>query len=176
MLFHVTDAPESPGTIAARVLCTTVFVGFRIWGVAVTESGILWKRLTGEVLGLLTPPGGVILILPQSLAGSWLCSQLGHSGGRQELAPKPQAETGDRPRAIGSWDCAKEIREELPQLLGVGRGFRAVGSEVYLRAGLPQLPEVRARQFGSPVVPVRELADFLRCLGSVLGAAWGPTT
>lgn len=102
------------------------------------------------MLGLLRPPGGGILVLPQSLAGSWLCSQLGHSGGRQEPAPQPQAETGDRPRAMGSWDCAKEIREERPQPLGVGRGFRTVGCEVYLRAGLPQLPEVRARQFGSP--------------------------
>lgn len=102
------------------------------------------------MLGHLTPPGGVILVLPQSLAGAWLCSQLGHSGGRREPTPKPQAETGDRPREIGSWDCANDTREELPQPLGVGRGFRAVGCEVYLRAGLPQLPEVRVRQFGSP--------------------------
>lgn len=44
MLFHVTDATGSPGTIPARVLCTTtVFVGFRIWDVAVTVSGILWE-------------------------------------------------------------------------------------------------------------------------------------
>lgn len=36
MLFHVTDAPGSPRAIPARVLCTNVFVGLRISGVAVT--------------------------------------------------------------------------------------------------------------------------------------------
>lgn len=114
----------------------------------------MWERLTGEVLGQLTPPGGVILVLPQSLAGAWLCSQLGHSGGRREPTPKPQAETGDRPREIGSWDCANDIREELPQPLGVGGGLPGCGLRSVSEGGTSAVT-------GSAGAPVRVAGSCL---------------
>lgn len=165
---HVTDAPGSRGAIPVRIVCI-VFAGCRIWGLAVPVTGILGKLLTGEVLGLLTPPGGGILVLLQSLAGSRLRAQLGHSGGRQEPTPKPQADTGDWPRATSPWDRAKETRKELPQPLAVGRGFRSLGCGVHLGEGLPQLPEVRARQFGSPG---RVSAGIGRVFYPALGRSW----
>lgn len=86
---------------------------------------ILGKLLTGKALSLLAPPGDAILVL-QSLAGSWLSAQLGHSRGLQEPASKPKAKTADYPRGTTLWDLAKETRKELPQPLGVGRSFRSV--------------------------------------------------
>lgn len=122
MLFPVTDATWSRGAIRARIVCT-VSVWCRIWGLAVPVS-ILGKLLTGKALSLLAPPGDAILVL-QSLTGSWLSAQLGHSLGLQDAASKPKAKTGDDPRGTSLWDCVKKTRKELPQPLGVGRSFRS---------------------------------------------------
>lgn len=120
---HVTDATGSRGTIRAWI-ASTVSLWCGIWGLVVPVS-ILGKLLTGKALSLLAPPGDAILVL-QSLAWSWLSSQLGHSRGLQEPASKPKAKTGDYPHRTSVWDRSKETRKELPQPLGVGRSFRSV--------------------------------------------------
>lgn len=121
MLFPVTDATGSRGAIRARIACI-VSVWCRMWGLAVPVSS-LGKLRTGKALSLLAPPGDAILVL-QSLAGSWLSAQLGHSLGLQDPASKPKAKTGDDSRGTSLWNCVK-TRKELPQPLGVGRSFRS---------------------------------------------------
>lgn len=120
---HVTNATGSRGAIHATIACT-VGVWGRIWGLVVPVTGVLEKLLTGKALSLLAPLGDAILVL-QSFAGSWLSAQLGHSPGLQELASRPKAKTGDYPHGTILWNCAKEIRKELPQPLSVGRSFRS---------------------------------------------------
>lgn len=145
VLFHVTDAPGSPRAIPTRVLWTTVFVGLRIWG------NCVWHLVEALDRGSAGPACAT--------RGRHIRSPAVTRRGLALLTPRPQWRTPGIHAKAANRSRRPAARNRLVGLCegNQGRTSAAVrcgagfpGCDVYLREGLPQLPEVRARQFGSP--------------------------